>query len=281
MDEHRTANSATICGMLDQQFGLLSGEQIKTCGLIVDADENLYRASTYDLSVGEIIQAGSRRKSTNGGNSEYLLPPGGMVRVVSRESLHLPDYVTGHVLLKNGLCKKGVLAINIGVADPGFSGPLSSTLINFGKADFVVKKGMSFLRVSFHRCAPSAMAANSEQWDRDEYLERAREEVLAYSAPTFLNIKKTSAQAAKRVFGSFKRSLAVWAAVAAIVLALATIFVPLGAAYVERHMVKEEATREAVQKLQQLYDARFAALSEQLEGLRRAGASPSVPSGRK
>jgi hypothetical protein len=68
-----------------------------------------------------------------------------MVRVVSRESLRLPDTITGHVLLKNELCTKGVLAINIGVVDPGFNGPISSTLINFGRETCSVEKGTHYV----------------------------------------------------------------------------------------------------------------------------------------
>ena len=55
--------------------------------------------------------------------------------------MKLPHEITGHALLKNELYRKGVLAINIGVIDPGFEGPLSSILINFGREDFVVKRG--------------------------------------------------------------------------------------------------------------------------------------------
>jgi hypothetical protein len=95
--------------MATQPLSLLSGEEIKSLALVENsADENLFRASTYDLSIGEIIPAGPAS-----GSSEYNLPPGGTVRVVSKESLKLPNNITGHALLKNELCRKGVLALNI------------------------------------------------------------------------------------------------------------------------------------------------------------------------
>jgi dCTP deaminase-like protein len=269
--------SATIRSMPGQTFNLMSGEEIKSHGLIADGDDSLYRASTYDLSVGEIIPAGPHA-GTMAATSEYRLPPGGMVRVVSRESLRMPDDVTGHVLLKNALCRTGVLAINIGVVDPGFVGPLSSTLINFGRADFVVGKGLSFLRVSFHRSAPSPKATESMKWDRADYLARVREEVLAYSAPTFLNVEETSARAAERAFGSFKQSLVLWATLAAIVLALVTVFVPLGASYVDRYLAgrdrRETEIRQSIEKkLEDQYGARLKVLSDQVEELRRTAAA--------
>src|SRR5205823_6558568 len=116
--------SARIRVMSIPTLSLLSGEDIKSLNLIQDStNDNLYRASTYDLSIGEIIPSGYWS-----GGSEYKLPSGGTVRVVSKESLKLPNDITGHALLKNELCRKGVLAINIGVIDPGFEGPLSSIL---------------------------------------------------------------------------------------------------------------------------------------------------------
>lgn len=123
-----------------------------------------------------------------------------MVRVISRETLHLPDTITGHVLLKNDLCTRGVLAINIGVVDPGFEGPISSTLINFGRNKFPVEKDTPFLRVSFHRCPSSPQAKHSVKYDRPAYLKRVKQEVLAYSGSSFLNMEATADEAAKKSF---------------------------------------------------------------------------------
>jgi hypothetical protein len=44
--------------MNDREFSLLSGEEIKSLGLVENSDDKLFRASTYDLSVGEVIPSG-------------------------------------------------------------------------------------------------------------------------------------------------------------------------------------------------------------------------------
>ena len=93
------------CDMANQQSTLLTGEEIKSEKLVTDGADKFYRASTYDLSVGDIIPAGGELWT----ESKYSVPPGGMVRVISKESLKLSDEVTGHVLLKNDLCTKGFL----------------------------------------------------------------------------------------------------------------------------------------------------------------------------
>jgi deoxycytidine triphosphate deaminase len=262
--------------MATQSLSLLSGEEIKSLTLIENGiDENLYRASTYDLSVGDIIPAEGAP-----GGSEYNLPPGGTVRVVSKESLKLPNNITGHALLKNELCRKGVLALNIGVIDPGFEGPISSTLINFGRANFVVNQGAPFLRISFHRCPPSSKAEKSAKYSRDQYISRVKDEAAGYMAPTFLNMEATAKKAAETAFASFKESLVIWATVAAVLVALLAIFAPLGASYVDKYVVTRDQRElmleeEIEKKIAERYETRLKTLTDQIEELRRTTAEES------
>ncbi|HEY1580485.1 MAG TPA: hypothetical protein VGF82_25770 [Terracidiphilus sp.] len=262
--------------MATQPLSLLSGEEIKSLALIENsADENLYRASTYDLSIGEIIPAGPAS-----GGSEYNLPPGGTVRVVSKESLKLPNNITGHALLKNELCRKGVLALNIGVIDPGFQGPISSTLINFGRGDFAVKQGDPFLRISFHRCPPSSKADKSAKYDRKDYISRVKDEVAAYMTPTFLNVEATAAKAAKTAFGSFKEGLVLWATIVTVLLAALAIFAPWGASLMDKYVVardqRELQLEQTIEKkVEERYENRLKALSDQVEELKRNMAEKS------
>jgi dUTPase len=254
--------------MTDQKYGLLCGEEIKASGLVETSEDKFYRAATYDLSVGDIILDGG--KTWEG--STYDLKPGGMVRVVSKETLALPDNITGHVLLKNELCTRGVLAINIGVVDPGFKGPISSTLINFGRADFAVEKGTPFLRVSFHHCPQSTKAKDAQKYDRETYLKRVKQEVLAYSGPTFLNMDATAAKAAEKAFDSFKNSLLVWATLAAVLIALLAIFAPLGASLVDKHLTNNEQHEAQVEqaiekKVEESYAVRLKELSDKVDRL--------------
>lgn len=256
---------------------LLSGEEIKNEKLIVHDDDSRYRASTYDLSVGDIIPADGDAAS------EFRLAPGGMVRVVSRETLCLPRNITGHGLPRNTLCTRGVLAINIGIVDPGYIGPISSTLINFGRTHFVVRTGEPFLRISFHRCPESAKTVRT--WERPDYLDQARQEVSAYSGPTFLSLEHTTHQAAERAFGKFKQSLVLWATLAAVALAVITIFVPLGASWVDRHLTDrdrlENEGQSIEERLDEKYAARLQALTDEIEDLRKRSTAVRARSGRQ
>lgn len=253
-------------------MSLLSGDEIKSAGLIGGANADSFRASTYDLTVGEIIPGGKKAKLLPK-NGEYQLKPGGMVRVIARESLKLPDSITGHALPRNTLCTKGVLAINIGIVDPGFHGPISSTLINFGSAPYPLVPGTPFLRVSFHRCHPMAARVAAETWEREKYVENAKQQVLAYSGSHFLNLDETVSLASKEAFGHFRAALIVWAAVAAVVLAVITVLVPLGASFVDRHFTdrrqwEAETKKEIELKLDVESAAQINALQQQIQQLK-------------
>ena len=267
--------------MANSSLSLLSGEEIKEQGLVQGStDDNLFRASTYDLSVGEIIPAGHWS-----GGKEYTVPSGGTVRVVSKESLRMPTNITGHALLKNELCRKGVLAINIGVIDPGFEGPISSILINFGRGDFIVKQGGPFLRISFQRCPVSSKADKSSKYTREQYISNVRDEVAAYMASTFLNMEETTRKAAEKAFVSFKEGLVVWATLVAVLLGALAIFAPLGASYVEKYLARQEQQdleQKVEKKVGELYDSRLKTLSDEVEKLKsqqKAGQAAS-PGGR-
>lgn len=271
--------------MTDQKCGLLCGEEIRSSGVVEEGEDKFFRAATYDLSVGEIVLEGGKMCE----GPTYDLKPGGMVRVVSKETLALSDAITGHVLLKNELCTRGVLAINIGVVDPGFEGPISSTLINFGRADFVVEKGTPFLRVSFHRCPKSPKAADAQKYDRETYLKRVRQEVLAYSGPTFLNMDATAAEAATKAFDSFKTALFGWATVVGLFVALLAIFAPLGASFVDKHLTNDEQREAQMKKaieveVEAQYAERLKELSDKVDQLSQNPPKPvkseKAPSGK-
>jgi hypothetical protein len=63
--------------MATQPLSLLSGEEIESNGLVIDSiDKNLYRASTYDLSVGDIIPSEEDEARLESNGSKFALLPG-------------------------------------------------------------------------------------------------------------------------------------------------------------------------------------------------------------
>jgi deoxycytidine triphosphate deaminase len=194
---------------------MILGEQsIRSRNLIAGARSDNFHSASYDLSVREII-APSGDVVT-----DFILPPQGMVKVISEEVVEIPDDVIGYVLVKTRLCNEGVLALNIGIVDPGFHGPLQSTLINFGNSKFLIEAGDVFSRITFHTL-DAANKVEPVRYTHESVRKYVREESLRYLGSTFLDIDQTSREAAEKAFGNYKKSM--WLAVPLIAVLISAL----------------------------------------------------------
>jgi deoxycytidine triphosphate deaminase len=257
----------------------LSRSEIIAANII---DKNLptgFNAASYDVHAGYLVKApvniselpeflnGTHEIPING----LVLEPQGMVRVISSEYLRMPDNVIGYALTKNGLSNVCVLAINLGIIDPGYTGPISSTLINFGKEPFVIKRDTKFLRLTFHTCAKERDMRVFDVLTHEKYVERTVEEVRRNSSDTFLDLAKTAKQAGEQAFGSYRNWAIAAATILAAVLAIIAIFAPMGAAVVQKYV--DNAAIASGQEIRAKYEGELqnldAAQKKQLEELER------------
>src|SRR5690349_1007472 len=86
------------------------------------------QGSSFDLNIGCIFDHDGKKV-----DGIFTIEPGQMVQVVSAEVFSLPDHITGHVTYKTTLTKKGIWALTVGIVDPGWNGPIATTLLNFSK----------------------------------------------------------------------------------------------------------------------------------------------------
>ncbi|MFX1735398.1 hypothetical protein PXJ20_02110 [Paraburkholderia sp. A1RI_3L] len=176
------------------------------------------RETTYDATVGEILFKGQVLPGQS-----HILEPRGVVWVISAEQFTLPLTVTGLATLKTTWTHEGVLALNVGVIDPGWTGPVATALVNFSKRPFIVRKGDPFFRILFHEHAQAATSAHSPA-SRDTYVKGICEKSLKFS-DTFLDMTSLASEVADEVL-RFPR----WAnrlAIAALIATVAAIFVPI------------------------------------------------------
>ena len=213
----------------------LSAAEIESSDLIQNRLDEHFGAASYDLSIGTILTAPESGATAGTSASQvveiteaFSLAPQGMVRVISQEVVKLPQDILGYALVKNRLSNRGVLAINIGLIDPCYEGPLSSTLINFGSMPFVLEPGTAFLRLTFHRVQPNDRAEPLKLTHKS-YLARTKKEVLATASQKFLNLNQLADDVERRFHGSFKKYLFRRIPMAGIVLAAITILIPLWA----------------------------------------------------
>jgi deoxycytidine triphosphate deaminase len=173
---------------------MIVGKQILERGLVTGGTEANLKNSTFDLTVGEIVPIGkkairARRKDPL--MRAVFLEPREMVWVLSKEEFNMPADVTGFATLRTTFTKQGILALNVGIIDPLFKGPISTALINFSDRPREIRLGDKFFRVAFLPHADvSDFHAKDENVDRSEYVKYLENISYADFSPSFLNIPK-------------------------------------------------------------------------------------------
>ena len=170
---------------------MIVGQKILDAGLVTGGTAANLKHGTFDLTVGEIIPIGkaafkSRRMAAP---QTYFLEPREMVWILSKEEFNMSSTVTGLATLKTAFTKVGILALNVGIIDSLFKGPISTALINFSDRTRRIDVGEKFFRVMFIEHDDVSMYHGSnENIVRKEYIKQL--ETMSYNefSRTFLNI---------------------------------------------------------------------------------------------
>lgn len=179
------------------------------------------QGSSFDLSIGKIVDEKGQIVS-----GPFVLKPGHMVQVISEEIFNLPNNVTGHVTYKTGLTRQGIWALTVGIVDPGWDGPIATTLLNFSRVDHAVNVGDKFLRVSLFEhdhVLPKVMRTSGPL---PKYLKEVQGLAASRFPSTFLNSEQISDNASKIVMSKFKEDAVKWVTIAAFIFAFIQILAP-------------------------------------------------------
>jgi deoxycytidine triphosphate deaminase len=236
---------------------ILTSDQIEEFGIVSTPVDNGKRATTYDATVGEIILRGNPVKG-----NEYKIPNRGMIWVISNETFKLPNNVTGLATLRTTWTHKGILALNVGIIDPGYNGPLATALVNFGEKTFSVKKGDPFFRILFH--FHNAVTVNPHMNLPEKYSRDISDRSHNFSN-SFLNISSLAKEVAEQItstprWAGILVALGMIIAIFSVVVAIYATCVPfiytVHSDYVLRgleiHQLEKDV--ESLRKRQQLYD---------------------------
>ena len=185
---------------------MLVGNNIIERDLIKNANKINLKNGTFDLTIGDIIPIGKgglalRRKPE--GLSSYVIDPREMVWILSNEEFKMPADVTRIATLRTAFTQQGMLALNVGIIDSLFEGPISTALINFSDVPREIKVGTPFFRVVFFDHSDvSEFHPKNESRIRKEYLKDLERQSLGSDFPqNFLNIPKLDNQYYSDIFG--------------------------------------------------------------------------------
>jgi hypothetical protein len=165
-------------------------------------------------------------------------PAQGIAEVVSQERVCVPHDISGFALVKTSLFNEGLLALNIGIIDPGWNGKISSFLTNFGKNDRLLTKGDVFLRLTFHPLNETSFLVQPvAKNDADYILEKRRSMTLRF-APSFLNISAHTDEA----FRKHLNRILGYVSFAALVIAVIVFFLNAGNVGFQRWLQSGDVT---------------------------------------
>jgi deoxycytidine triphosphate deaminase len=180
------------------------------------------QGSSFDLTIGCIFDPDGKKVE-----GLFKIKPGHMVQVVSAEALKLSDSITGHVTYKTTMTRQGIWALTVGIVDPGWHGPISTTLLNFSRVDHAIAEGDPFLRVSLFQHDPVPAERLRKALSRDAYLKDIQKIAASRFPPTFLDTDNIAAAAGKNVLNKIRLEALGWVAGIAIVFTLLQIMINL------------------------------------------------------
>lgn len=191
---------------------LLAGDELDKTRFFRKGDP-IKRASSFDLTVGSIFNDEGQEIA-----GPYVLQPNEMVQVTSAEVFGLPSDITAHVSYKTGMTHKGIWALTVGVVDPGWNCPVSTTLFNFSKVPFAISKGDVFLRVSMFQHSP--VSSLHEGPAVEDYERGVRKTAMTTFGRQFLNADKVAEKAGSVAMEKMRNSALTWVAAIAFLFAV-------------------------------------------------------------
>ena len=140
-------------------IGILPGTEIRQRidELIKFGDVSRVESCSYDMCVGTIFRGLSRINCDTQGNQNVELQPGEFVHIFTKEELTLPADISVTAYAINARSSKGLLVLNPGHVDPGFSGPLTVTAWNLNNRKETIQVGDKIITALFTRLETAAV----------------------------------------------------------------------------------------------------------------------------
>lgn len=147
-------------------------------------DPTMLQPASYDMKIGKnaatVPRNGEPRVDLE--DKRVLIIPGyAPASIWTMEEIRLPLNMVGHFGVKSGLSRRGLFA-SVGIQiDPGFSGPLSVSLMNMTPNPATLSYGESFCTLELERLAvPASEGYSGEYQNRKGFTAQELQLILGY-----------------------------------------------------------------------------------------------------
>ena len=191
---------------------LITGEKITKDKLLNNTNDDNISGGCYYLQIHSIIPAGEDAKSYNPDEPKkfHTLEPGGLAWIISEETFGIKDTsVTALVTLRSGFTKQGMLALDVGLVDANYSGPIGTLVINFSKNHIRLKAGDQFFRVMFlqHEKVEGAHAPIPVDYTHKSYVEKILNDMVGGFPSTFLQTSEMESRIEQSLIGEVSKKI--------------------------------------------------------------------------
>ncbi|HLK35854.1 MAG TPA: hypothetical protein VKU41_03810 [Polyangiaceae bacterium] len=157
--------------------------------LIEDGSPDQIQRCAYKLSADRVFAAATATNSASAalGQVPYRIEPGALVWVRTKEIVKVPDDLCGIWCPTNYYAQRGLMLINASIVEPGYRGPLTGALVNFGRTARVITSSQPFARIMYvtlDQCVGARLNLNRERAVYDAELLQTLEDAPS----TFLNL---------------------------------------------------------------------------------------------
>lgn len=132
------------------------------------------------------------------------IKPAELVWVKASEEISVPPNMVGLWIQTQTLARQGLLLLNISIIEPGYQGPLTAVLVNFGSNNVTVSLDTKIAKVVFLLLDRDATKLVGK-WDTNDYDDKLRE-MVARSPNTFLQLQSFEMKA-KDILDLMKREM--------------------------------------------------------------------------
>lgn len=188
-----TYDAVRLGFVLDEHQGTINPEPYKN-------------KSSFDVEVREIIYKDDN-DVINRKPSLDNLKPQNSAYLISKQYIRVPEGYIAYVFLKNRMSQRGLLALNTGIIDQNYYGPVSTLILNLSNRTTEIPNRMyptdlSFFRIVFHKVDKAsegdAPKFSEKKYEYNEYI-NARIKEFEYLPKTFLNAHEIEERVKKEV----------------------------------------------------------------------------------
>jgi len=161
-------------------------EMIEGKQLVPEGNPQNAEFCSYEFTAAVILRGGSGRfEPIDKLGTE--IKPAELVWIKASEEIIMPPNMVGLWIQTQTLARKGLLLLNISLIEPGYQGPLSAVLVNFGGNKVTVSPDTKIAKVAFLSLDGDATKSVGK-WNSSNYDANLRE--MAESSPnTFLQLR--------------------------------------------------------------------------------------------